>query len=366
MTTLFKSNKNGSIQQWSVSTFEDTYTVQFGQVDGAMQTATTTCTARNIGKSNETSATQQAELEAAALVAKKLKSGYSTDPSAPIVVSLAMKVKSYQDQLHNVKFPCYSSAKLNGVNGMYKRTNGKLNLYSRGGELYPPIPHLEPFVHKTMDLLNSNELNGELYIHGSALQDITSAVIKPNKLSEKLLFCVFDIADSIETYEIRRELLLKGLIDRYKINPTRFDIIRFLVGVKCNSHEDIEAHYNKCIAQGFEGTVIKNAKALYKHNVRSSDMFKYKKAQSAEFLIVGYELDKRKHPVFHLNTHTTSPLTFKAKPVGTHAFVESIDPQSYIGKWATCEFEVLSNDFKPLKPIFIGLRDCTPDGKPLV
>lgn len=95
MTTLFKSNKNGSIQQWSVSTFEDTYTVQFGQVDGALQTAVTTCTGKHLGKSNETSATQQAELEAAALIAKKLKSGYSTDPSAPITVQLPMKVKCY-------------------------------------------------------------------------------------------------------------------------------------------------------------------------------------------------------------------------------------------------------------------------------
>ncbi len=95
-------------------------------------------------------------------------------------------------------------------------------------------------------------------------------------------------------------------------------------------------------------------------------MFKYKKAQSAEFLIVGYELDKRNHPVFHLNTHTTPPLTFKATPVGTHEFVASIDPESYIGKWATVEFEILSNIGKPLKPIFIELRDCTPDGKPLI
>ena len=104
MTTLYKSNKNGSIQQWSVSTLEDTYTVSFGQVDGAIQTTVTTCTPKNIGKSNESTGAQQAEFEAAALIAKKLKAGYSTDPSAPVTVQLAMKVKSYQDQLHNVKF----------------------------------------------------------------------------------------------------------------------------------------------------------------------------------------------------------------------------------------------------------------------
>lgn len=362
MTTLFKTNKNGSIQQWSVSTFEDTYTVQFGQVDGAMQTAVTTCTPRNIGRANETSASQQAELEAAALVAKKLKSGYVYEPTGESSVRLPMKVKCYQDQLHNVKLPAFSSAKLNGVNGMYKRTNGKLNLYSRGGELYPPIPHLEPLVHQTMDLLNSNELNGELYIHGFALQDITSAVIKPNDNSHLLSFCIFDIADSTEQF-YERALLMHTY---HNFDTTIHSTVAVIYNVTCLSTAELDAHFEECTNFGYEGTVVKNFKALYKHNIRSSDMFKYKKAQSAEFFIVGYELDKRNHPVFHLNTHTTPPLTFKAKPVGTHAFVESIDPQSYIGKWATCEFEVLSNDNKPLKPIFIGLRDCTPDGKPLV
>lgn len=362
MTTLYKSNKNGSIQQWSVSTLEDTYTVSFGQVDGAIQTTVTTCTPKNIGKSNESTGAQQAEFEAAALIAKKLKAGYSTDPSAPVTVQLAMKVKSYQDQLHNVKFPCFSSAKLNGVNGIYKRTNGILSLYSRGGELYPSIPHLEPLVHQTMDLFNSNELNGELYIYGFALQDITSAVVKPNDNSCLLSFCIFDIADSTEKFH-ERVLLMHTY---HNFDTTIHSTIAVIYNVICLSHEQLNTHFEECTTFGYEGTVVKNSSALYKHNVRSSDTFKYKKAQSAEFLIVGYELDKRRHPVFHLNTHTTPSLTFKAKPIGTHAFVESIDPQSYVGKWATIEFEVLSNDLKPLKPIFIGLRDCTPDGKPLV
>ena len=362
MTTLFKSNKNGSIQQWSISTFEDTYTVQFGQVDGALQTVTTTCTGKHLGKSNETSASQQAELEAAALVAKKLKSGYSTDSSAPVVVQLAMKVKSYQDQLHNVKFPCFSSAKLNGVNGMYKRVNGTLNLYSRGGELYPPIPHLEPLVHQAMDLLKSNELNGELYIHGFALQDITSAVVKPNDNSPLLSFCIFDIADSSEQF-YERAILMHSYSN---FDTTVRSTVAVIYNITCLSAVQLEEHFEECTNFGYEGTVVKNVSALYKHNVRSSDMFKYKKAQSAEFLIVGYELDKRNHPVFHLNTHTTPPSIFKAKPIGTHEYLRTIEPQAYIGGWATVEFEVLSNDLKPLKPIFIGLRDCTPDGKPLV
>lgn len=362
MTTLYKTNKNGTTQQWSVSTLSDTYTVTFGQVNGAMQSVTTTCTPKNIGKANKTSANQQAELEAAALIAKKLKSGYSTNPEGPVTVQLAMKVKSYQDQLHNVKLPAFSSAKLNGVNGMYKRVDGVLSLYSRGGELYPPIPHLEPLVHQAMDLFKSNELNGELYIHGFALQDITSAVVKPNNNSHLLSFCVFDIADSAEQFYERAMLMHT----HSNFDTTIHSTLAVIYNIFCVSHSEIDTHFENCTTFGYEGTVIKNTSALYKHNIRSSDMFKYKKAQSAEFLIVDYELDKRKHPVFHLHTHTTPPKIFKAKPVGTHEFISSIDPKSYINNWATIEFETYSKDQIPLKPVFIGLRNCTSEGKPLV
>lgn len=59
-----------------------------------------------------------------------------------------------------------------------------------------------------------------MYVHGEHLQDIQSAVKKPNELSKRLMFCIFDIADSTEIYKVRRNLLLKGLHDRYSINPT--------------------------------------------------------------------------------------------------------------------------------------------------
>ena len=359
---LFKSTKTGKTQICEISVEHNTIKTVFGILHGKLQQELTSCVGKNIGKKNETSNAEQALLEATAKFNKKIKEGYTLTEGVAPARNLPMKVKSYQDQLHNVKFPCFSSAKLNGVNGMYKRTNGLLKLYSRGGELYPPIPHLEPLVHQAMDLLNSNELNGELYIHGFALQDITSAVIKPNDNSHLLSFCIFDIADSTKQF-YERAMIMHSY---HNFDTTIHSTVAVIYNITCVSHEELDTHFDECTIFGYEGTVVKNSSALYKHNVRSSDMFKYKKAQSAEFLIVGYELDKRNHPVFHLNTHTTPPLTFKATPVGTHEFVASIDPESYIGKWATVEFEILSNIGKPLKPIFIGLRDCTPDGKPLI
>lgn len=363
-TTLFKQTKSGAIQSWSIELLtHGVYAVTFGQLNGKQQTVNTQCIGKNLGKSNETTPHQQAELEVQSLIAKKLKEGYSYDKSAPITVALPMKVKCYQDQLKNIKFPCYSTPKLNGINGLYRRTDNQLNLYSRGGELYLPIPHLEPLINIVMDELNCNELNGELYISNTPLQDIQSAVAKPNELSSKLTFCIFDLPESTQPYSIRHTVMDEFQNQLKFIGHPVLSHISFITGVICHSHEDIELHYNKCMAMGLEGTVIKNSIGLYEYNTRSSNQFKYKKALDAEFLITSFELDKRKHPVFHLQV-PNSELTFKAKPKGTHEFLSSIDPTTYIGKWATVEYETLSKSGVPLKPIFIGLRNCTDAGEP--
>ena len=207
MTTLYKTNKNGSIQQWSIEVSGPTFTCVYGQVGGKLQSQQTICKSVNIGKSNETTPEEQAQLEADALVAKKLKSGYSYDSTAPTTVSLAMKVKSYQDQLNNVKFPCYDSLKLNGINGIYRLENGVLNLYSRGGELYPEIPHHREEVLTILDSMGTDELNGELYIHGVALQDLMSLVKVPQEKSKQLEFHVFDTPNIKGTFKDRYEIM---------------------------------------------------------------------------------------------------------------------------------------------------------------
>ena len=358
MTTLFKPAKTGATQQWSIEVQGNSFICTYGQLGGKMQTQVTKCEPKNIGRANETTPEQQAILEAEALVTKKLKSGYSYEISDTPSVSLPMKVKSYQDQLHNVRFPCYSSAKLNGVNAIYKRTEEQLTIYSRGGEVYPAIQHLESLVHELMDLTGSHELNGELYIHNQHLQDIQSAVKKPNELSPSLSFCVFDIADSSLPFGARTSLMHTSWDT---LDTTIKSTVSVIYSVLCHSHEDIEEHYNECINFGYEGTVIKNATALYQHNVRSSDMFKYKKTLSAEFLISNYNLDKNGLPVFVMKCDAGE---FKAKPVGTKEFWAKFNPTDYLGKYATIEYETLSRDGIPLKPIFISLRSMDSEGNP--
>lgn len=355
-THLFKRGKNNEVRTIIVKTYSDKFEVRYGVLNGKLQVETTYPKCKNIGKINETTVEQQVILESNSIITKKLKSGYSLTMETPSEVTLPAKVKVYQDQIKNVKFPCISTPKLNGVNGLYRRENGKLTLYSRGGEIYPEIPHLTKLVNTAMDYLKCNELNGELYIHGEHLQDIQSAVKKPNTLSPKLTFHIFDIPDNGAQYIVRRGVLLSM--------PSFSIEIETLTGTTCNSHEELETDYNKAMAMGYEGTVIYNQHHMYKYNERSSDAFKYKKAIDAEFQIIGYELDRQGNPTIICQSEGGD---FKVRPTGTAEYRKQLllDMPNNIGKFYKVEYETLSKDKIPLKPVGICIRDCTPNGEPL-
>ncbi len=381
LDTIYKKSKTGAIVYCKIETINDQIIVETGQVGTTSPIShVTTCKPKNTGKTNTTTGSEQAKLEALAKHAKKIKSGYVLDKSGETNVRLPMKVKSIQDQWKNVIYPCISTPKLNGVNGTYRLENGKLNLYSRGGDIRPEIPHLTPRIISIMSSLKVNEINVELYKHGEHLQDLSSAVTKTNNLSSKLEAHIFDIVTK-DDYEARRNAMLYWQARSYP------DMINFLIGIICNNQQDIEKHYEECIVKGFEGTVIKNYNGLYQHNIRSSDQFKYKKALDAEYQTIGYNIDKHGHPVWECVCNITPQEledqhreltasqgkkliklhTFNVKMKGTASerLTMAAIADTLVGQWMKIEYETLSKDNKPLKPVGIAWRKCDIDGNPI-
>jgi len=356
---LYKKTKTNAIQTYQVSTQADIITVIQGQLEGKKQSYTTKCLPKNLGRSNATTGSQQAKLECQSKWNAKIKAGYSQDPSGTLTVQLPQKVKVYQDQLKNIKFPCYSTPKLNGVNGTYWLINNELKLTSRGGEELPPIPHLESEVRQLMKLLKTDCLNGELYIHGQHLQDITSAVKKPKDLSKQLEFYIFEYPNINKTYQEKIEW-----INSLNLVVHDTDKVRIIGASIATSHKDIENLYNWAMKAGLEGTVIYNANAKYQFNTRSSDVFKYKKTQDAEYRVVSYTLDKYNHPIYLCITPEGKTFKVKRKGTAQERLADAVIAETNIGKWLNVEYEVLSKDKKPLKPIGNHFREMTPEGKP--
>ena len=384
LNTIYKKSKTGAVVYCTISTKDEVITVETGQVGTESPTFhKTICEQKNEGKANETSGSAQAKKEALAKHTKKIKGGYVLEESGETDVRLPMKVKVIEDQWKNVIYPCISTPKLNGVNGTYRLEANGLNLYSRGGDSRPEIPHLTPRIINIMSNMKVKEINVEIYKHGEHLQDLSSAVTKSNELSKQLEAHIFDYWDPIKDpdYKLRREFMLEWE------SKNGMHQIYFLNGIVCNNQFDIEKHYEECMEKGFEGTVVKNYIGKYTHNERSSNQFKYKKALDAEYQTTGYNIDKHGHPVWEcicnitpeeldnqcreLSDREAKKLiklhTFSVKKKGTapERLADAAIADTLVGQWLKISYETLSKDLKPLKPIGESWRKCNKQGEPL-
>ncbi len=364
-----KSAKTGIIQQYSVEYCGITYTTRAGQVGGIQTPNVTTCTPKNIGRTNSTTAEEQAKLEAYSKHELQKKKGYTEDPSGKNTKFIPMKVEKY---LENIKHHFladsgnpYVGPKLNGVNGLFKfYPNGELKLHTNGGGEYPMIEHLKPEVLKVMELLQVNELNGELYKHGEWLEDITGAVKKHKPLTDKLEFHIFSSPDLNKTFEEANEIIEDA------VHSLNLKSVFYIKHFPVDSKEEVEEIFDLYVnLLKFEGVMVVNPWCRYVYNIRSNDISKYKKMEDDEFIIVGYELDKHDTPVFHLQSKNATKCIFKARPEGTTEFKKSIIPifeSEYRGKWYKVKYEMIGKKGKPLKPIGVCLRDCLEDGTNII
>lgn len=357
---LYKKSKTGSIHLYSIKIIGQSIETTYGKIGGKMQKEVDLIySGKNIGKLNETTPKEQAVAEAKSRWNKKVKSGYVEDPSGEVIVNLPPRVgvwdkKYYKDGL-------ISTIKYNGVNGTFRLEIGVLKLYSRSGSLLPSIPHLEDEVVDYMMSIGTNELNGELYIHGEHLQDIASAVKKPKELSKKLKFVVFDYPSSTYPNFEQRLLKLSSCFSR------EYKYVLFSEGQRITSYEDIDLYMKIALKNGFEGLVIKDKDAPFVHNERSNMMWKYKIAKDEEFRVIGYELDELGHVVYICESNV-SELYFKVKRKGTNEerLLDAVSAKKNMYKWLRVEYEMLSKDGKPLKPVGLEFIEMQDAGKPIL
>jgi len=361
---LYKTSATGATQIIDMVIEGDSYTRSWGQLDGKMQTKATTAKGKNIGRSNETSPEAQALLEAEAVWTKKQKANYSTSQEAPVTVKLPMKVNEYQKHLKKIAAKVYTSPKLNGVNAEYRLVGGVLKLLSRGGEEYPIPPHQYDEALALLQLLGTNSINGEQYIHGEYLQDIMAAVKKPNDMTPSLKFHVFDFPEVEGDYTTRCSTMY-AKNDASTVSTPNLPFVPVWIA---NSPEEIDDQYNQCMDAGYEGLMVRNPTGLYEYNKRSLSVFKYKKTMDAEFEVKSFDTDKNGHAVFHCyvsNIHVGDKCTFKVKLKGTNEerLEMAANAKDYIGKFLKVEYEMLSKDKIPLKPVGIMFRAVDANGE---
>lgn len=357
LPTLYKKTKSGAIQEWTISAHEENpgpagYQIRFGQVDGEIQTKFNPTKGKNIGKSNETTPFQQAELEAKSRWLKQLDKGYVVNIEEDEPPVLPMLAHKYHEHYKKVEYPCFVQPKLNGLRCLAITGERQVDLISRKGKKFYGLEHIEEVV-AGMSLPEGTVLDGELYIHGVPLQKIRSLTAKfYEDETPNIEYHVYDIIDTNKSFADR---WYNGIYDKW---PDIEKIIPVLT-YECSNQDELYGLHEVFKENKYEGSIVRNAKGLYEVNVRSYNLLKLKDFIDEEFEIVGAEENKNSPGQCSLILKTKDGNIFKSKPEGTTEYRESIweNYEQYIGKMATVRFFEYTPDGVPFHSVIECIRD---------
>lgn len=404
MKTLYKRNKNGSIQKWAIEVIQQGFIllvlprikIQFGQLNGKLQTIEEEVSEGKQGRNLY----EQAQFQECALIASKRDEGYkslkdlgivyneslsniatltemidyhlpkdNTDASGNVKPMLAHPIKNdKKDNWYRVTYPIAGEPKLDGVRCLIFAKEIESNLFqtysiSREGKSYNFGTTL--IRNKLVALFNDNPdiiLDGELYVHGMPQNRISGAMRSGKYIPEvhdTMEYHVYDIVDNKKTYQERREVL-QNLFIYYE---------GFIMGHMkyLASREEVDAYEIKCIEDGYEGIMLKSLNGLYEIGKRSYNNLKVKQFEEEEFIIVGYELGKRgvQDLIFHCETKDGK--LFKPTAIGTIAekqqYYQDLELDKFtntktiIGQLATVKFKFWSEYGIPNHCHVKGLRN---------
>jgi DNA ligase-1 len=293
LVPLYKPDSKGGVRVWSILVDGTDYSISHGIVRGKMQRKVTTCYPKNVGRSNEVSAEDQAVKAAAAKwVQQKERKGYGITPEEATLSRKPMLAMDYHKSGHRITYPCGVQPKLDGVRALVERiSEEKVSITSRTGKTFEAdLGHIEQWVLENLEV--GTILDGELYIHGKELEDVVSAVKKTKDMTAEVEFWVFDLIMEGADNSRRTGILHTGLAPTGPIRLVKTKLV--------HSEEEMKHEHKFYVAAGFEGTILRNREGLYRFNHRSPDLQKYKDFLDEEFPILDITEDKDGYPVFLL------------------------------------------------------------------
>ena len=293
--TLYCRDTMGRIRVWRMEIEGNKYRTIAGLMDGELVVSEWTVTkGKNIGRSNETSAEEQAAKDVENKYKKQRKTGYFDDIEKIDTVQYVepMLAKLYRDYAAKIDFSseCWiAQCKFNGMRCIATK-NG---LFTRKGERYMTCQHiekaLEPFFKNHPDAVLDGELFNEEY--RQQLNEISKLIRKTVHISqddldrcEKLVkYYVYDgygfdkMNDSTRGYSYR-----KNSIDNYM---TWVSYVIAVTDHNIKSLEDMNQVYSQYVDAGHEGIMLRNCNSPYE-NKRSKYLLKVKPEDDSEAVIL--------------------------------------------------------------------------------
>lgn len=344
--TLYSLRSDGKIQRWECWVEGAEVWTSSGIHKGEMVSGSKPSKPKNVGKSNETTAEEQAVRDAEGLVRSKLKRGYHRTIGRAKQVDIGpMKAGS---DFEKITFPCYVQPKLDGFRCMVDLTGDKPRFISKSKAAVFVLPEIEETLLDPM--FKGKILDGELYVHGMPFEKISELVLNPDQQSGTLQYHIYDVPHKDQTFAERLKVL--DSLETSLLGP----VVR-VETQWAKDHDGLIELHKRAVGLGYEGTIIRMPEGRYKFNYRSNQMIKYKDFIDEEFVVVAIaEGEGRKAgqglPVIEIPGVGTQEITMSWPHSQQVTLLEN--KENYIGRRLTVKYHGKTK--KGYLKQFTGLR----------
>lgn len=294
--TLYSADSKDNIRIWRMEQNGAQYRTTSGLEDGKQVTTEwSTAEPKNVGKANATTAVEQASEEIASQYAKKIKKGYFLNKKD--VNNLTFIEPMLAQPLHKLtKKPDFANERW----GMQCKFNGnrciatKNGLFSRTGEKYFSVPHIEGALKAFFDVCPAAVLDGELFNNDlrTQLNEINKLIRKTKHISQEdfakseelVKFYIYDGYNFSGYTELSPYSLRKKAIDNF-LATCKLKCLASVETIDIKSEEQMNKEFQKLLADKQEGAILRNLNGEYEHK-RSKNLVKVKIDEDSEATII--------------------------------------------------------------------------------
>ena len=341
---IYRKDTKDRCRILEISTFQDKLIQKSGLLEGKLTERITQCYPKNLGKSNGTSAEEQAIIEAEAIITKKLKEGYYLTQAEAMKSINLMPMLATTADINKLEYPVMVQPKLDGIRCI---ATNKIKL-SRKNRPFTNLDHID-----LSDLPDDMILDGEMYCHKLSFQENTKLIKKYRKgKTEQIQYHIYDMPSFKGNFFHRiTDILLKlgDTLDNIVIVPT------YMV----NTKEELLDYHTEFLKDGYEGTIIRTLDTEYEFNKRSKSLIKFKDFIDEEFLIIDVIPTEKIPEHGTVICKTSEGKIFKCGNKLSHKDREELltNKDNYIGKLATVTYFEKTDGNIPRFPVFKAVRE---------
>lgn len=197
-------------------------------------------------------------------------------------------------KVNRLNWPMLVSQKVDGVWCCAIKENDRMTTYSRTGEVFTSMRHIE---EELVKILNNREaVIFEAAVYSNTIsQSVISGWVRDTKQQHPRLHAACHTLLNLDDFSVPfidswtelRKRIESGLVDRR--------IATFMMQQYVYSIEEAQRHADCIIQHGGEGAVLRNPLAPYQPGKRNADIIKLKKGVSFDLKVIGLYEGKGKY-----------------------------------------------------------------------